>query len=254
MSQHQQTVQQQFDPQAQAYLTSKVHAEGPDLALARDRVAQVLAPDAQALDIGCGAGHLSFTLAPLVARMVAYDPSASMLDTVSRHAAERGLPQIETRQGLAEKLPFPDASFQLVATRYSAHHWMQLESALCEMRRVLQPGGWLLLIDVEGHATPLVDTHLQAMELLRDRSHVRNHSAQAWSQMLADHGFTLLEHQHWPLRLEFTSWVERMRTSALRIEMLRALQTECPQEVRDALSIEADGSFKLRTGLFWAQG
>jgi len=254
MSQHQQTVQQQFDPQAQAYLTSQVHAAGPDLALAYQRVAQALPADAQALDIGCGAGHLSFTLAPLLGRMVAFDPSASMLDTVARHAAEHGLPQIETCQGLAEQLPFPNASFQLVATRYSAHHWLQLETALKEMRRVLQPGGWLLLIDVEGHANALVDTHLQTLELLRDRSHVRNHSAQAWTRLLADSGFTLHEHQHWPLHLEFTSWVARMRTSALRIEMLRAVQNECPQEVRDALSISPDGSFNLRTGLFWAQG
>lgn len=252
MAKHQQAVQDQFDPQAQAYLTSQVHRAGPDLTLAKTLVSQQLPTSAAALDIGCGAGHLSFALAPLVARMVALDPSPSMLSTVAATATQGQLTQIETCQGSAESLPFADASFQLVATRYSAHHWTQLEVALREMRRVLAPGGRLLIIDVEGHENPLVDIHLQTMELLRDRSHVRNRSASEWERLLLSHGFTLQQHQSWPIYLEFASWVQRMRTSALRIKMLRTLQTESPQEVCEALSMQADGSFNLQTGLFWA--
>jgi len=254
MAKHQQAIQEQFDPQAQAYLSSQVHRAGPDLALAKTLVSQELPATTAALDVGCGAGHLSFALAPLMTRMVALDPSPAMLSTVANTATQNQLTQIETCQGSAESLPFADASFQLVATRYSAHHWTQLEVALREIRRVLAPGGWLLVIDVEGHENPLVDTHMQAMELLRDRSHVRNRSASEWQHLLQSNGFKLQQHQYWPIYLEFTSWVQRMRTSALRIEMLRALQTESPQEVRDALSIKADGSFNLQTGLFWARG
>src|ERR1700722_10130513 len=143
MRTHTQAVQDQFDPRAQAYLTSPVHAAGPDLAAARKRVARELAPIAQVLDVGTGAGHLSFALAPLVARVVALDPAPGMLATVQQAALTRGLPQIETCEGSADALPFSDASFDLVGTRYSAHHWYDVPRALAEMRRVLKPQGFM---------------------------------------------------------------------------------------------------------------
>ena len=256
MSSHQQTVQDQFDPRAQAYLTSAVHAQGPDLKQAQALVgewAKARAGKTRALDVGTGGGHLSFALAPLLDRIVALDPSPQMLATVAKAAAERGLHQIAFQEGSAEALPFPDASFDLVVTRYSAHHWLELDRAMAEIRRVLAPGGALLVIDTEGDPSVLVDTHLQAIELLRDRSHVRNRSAAEWRALLGAAGFTVLSHQAWPLRLEFTSWIERMRTPADRAAIIRSLQQDAPQEVKDALAFEADGSFSIRTGLFWAR-
>jgi ubiquinone/menaquinone biosynthesis C-methylase UbiE len=254
MTSHDQHVLQQFDPRASAYLTSAVHAAGPDLEHARRLVAGALpAASAVALDAGCGAGHLGFALAPLVARLVAADPAPSMLATVQAAALERGFPHIETCQAAAESLPFAAASFCRVARRYSAHHWRDVPAALGELRRVVKPGGWLLMIDLLGGATPLVDTHLQAMELLRDPSHVRDYTVEEWRRMIAAAGFDLLETQSWPVQLEFRSWVERMRTPAEPSAAIRRLQQGAPQEVRSALALEEDGSFTPRVGLFWAR-
>ncbi len=239
--------------QAQAYLDSPVHAQGPDLVKAKALVARSMAAGGQALDVGCGAGHLSFALAPHVARIVALDPSGPMLDTVRQAAAAKGFHHIETAQSTAENLPFPDASFDLVCSRYSAHHWTQLAPALHEMRRVLKPGGHLLMIDVQGEEDALVDSHLQAIELLRDRSHVRNRSAPEWRALLADAGFADVDHDSWPVHIDFPSWVARMRTPATRVAMIREVQTEAPKEVQDALAMEPDGSFTFTTGLFWAR-
>ena len=129
---HNAVVTGQFGPQASAYLTSANHAQGADLeqlaAIARAH------PNAQVLDLGCGAGHVSFFTAPHVARVVAYDLSADMLGVVSTEAAKRGMTNIDTQLGAAESLPFPDASFDLVFSRYSAHHWADVGAALREMR------------------------------------------------------------------------------------------------------------------------
>ena len=251
MRTHEQTVQQQFDPRAEAYLNSAVHSAGPDLEHAKARVQRTLARAHRALDIGCGPGHLAFALAPYVGSMTALDPSASMLATVSSGAAQRGLRQIEVRQGSAESLPFPDGLFPLVCTRYSAHHWTRLEAAIREMRRVLAPGGHALIIDALGAEDALTDTYLQSMELLRDVSHARDRSRSQWRSLLHSAGLEELEYREWPTRLEFSSWVARMQTPADRVAAIRALQEAAPREVREALAIEPDGSFILRTGLFW---
>lgn len=251
MRTHEQTVQSQFDPQAQAYLTSAVHSAGPDLERAKLLVSSAIPAAAQALDIGCGAGHLSFALAPHVARMVAFDPSPGMLAAVSKAAAAKGLPAIETRQGNAESLPFDDCSFQLVCTRYSAHHWTRLPEAVREMTRVLAPGGYALVIDTLGREDPLVDTFMQSIELLRDASHVRNRSSTEWRSLLRSAELLELDYDEWATPLEFASWVQRMRTPADRAAVIRSLQEGAPREVREALAIEQDGSFTIRTGLFW---
>ncbi len=263
MRSHDQKVHDQFDSQAQAYLQSGVHARGPDLSHAESLLRQALSgggkalPVLGALDVGCGAGHLSFALASTLgrgaARVVALDPSAAMLATVTQAAAMRGLSRIETCQAGAESLPFDDSSFGWAVTRYSAHHWRHLEAGLREMSRVLVPGGRLLVIDVLGDEDPLVDTHLQTLELLRDPSHVRNRSGSQWQDLLAQAGFRDVEAFQWPLRLEFSSWVERMRTPQARVAVIRELQCSAARDVQEALALEADGSFTVRTGSFWAR-
>ncbi|WP_442593019.1 class I SAM-dependent methyltransferase [Parapusillimonas sp. JC17] len=251
---HSETVQSQFDPQAQAYLQSAVHAAGPDLLCAVDLISRSLPHAAGGLvDVGCGAGHLSFAVAPKLASVVAVDPSPNMLATVDRAAAEKGLANIQTIQASAESMPFDDGRFCVVASRYSAHHWLDLPAALKEMRRIVKPGGHLLMIDVEGDENPLVDTHLQTIEILRDRSHIRDRSPSEWARLITDAGFSEIHHQNWVTRLEFEPWVTRMRTSPERIAMIRTVQREAPSELRQALAIEDDGSFSMRTGLWWAK-
>lgn len=255
MNPHQQSVHDQFDPQARAYLHSAVHAQGPDLEQARNVLRERLPPNAGAhlLDLGCGAGHLTFALAPFVERAVALDPSAGMLATVAAEAASRGLAHVCTTVGQAEAIPFEAQSFDVVATRYSAHHWHCLRPPMREIHRVLKPGGWLIVIDVVGPSDALADTHLQAMELLRDRSHVRNRSEAQWRGVLSQAGFVLEGSWQWPLRIEFGAWIERMRTPPAKAAMIRQMQQEAPDEVKKALCLEPDGSFTAQTGMFLAR-
>ena len=253
MRTHSQTVHDQFDAQAQAYLTSAVHAAGPDLRAAYDEAQRHLKPNASILDVGTGAGHLSFALAPLAARVVALDPSPGMLATVRDAALARGLGQIETCAGSADALPFADASFDLVCSRYSAHHWLHVPQALAQLRRVVRPDGFVLIIDLLGDDAPLVDTYLQSIELLRDTSHVRDRSRSEWQALLRTAGFDRLEYRVWNTRLEFGPWVRRMRTPEGLVAAIRTLQACAPAEVQRSLNIEADGSFTARTGLFWGR-
>jgi ubiquinone/menaquinone biosynthesis C-methylase UbiE len=247
---HADAVRRQFGAQARAYLSSAVHAQGPEFAELRDAVAAC--PGARVLDLGCGAGHVSYQVAPLAGAVVAYDLAPEMLALVATIARERGLDNITTTQGAAEQLPFPDRHFDLVFSRYSAHHWSDLGGALREVCRVLKPGGLAVFVDLAGPPRPLLDTHLQAVEVLRDPSHVRDYTPAEWLQLVAQAGLKPRHHTLSRLRLEFASWVARMQTPELLRVAIRALQDGASREVRDYFAIEADGSFSADVLVLWA--
>ncbi|MDF0606304.1 methyltransferase domain-containing protein [Neisseriaceae bacterium TC5R-5] len=248
---HSDHVQQQFGEQANAYLSSAVHAEGAEFAQLRAAVAAH--GSARVLDLGCGAGHISFQIAVEASQVVAYDLSSSMLEVVAAEARRRQLSNLITCQGPAESLPFGEAEFDFVFSRYSAHHWSDIGLALREVRRVLKPGGQAAFIDVLSPGQPLLDTHLQAIELLRDTSHVRDYSAAEWLAFLAEAGLFVQHSQQQQLRLEFASWLARMRTPAVLAAAIGELQAKAAQEVRDYFAIESDGSFSTEVLVVWAR-
>jgi SAM-dependent methyltransferase len=247
---HEALVGQQFGTQAVAYLSSAVHAQGADLqavvALVEDK------RQAHVLDLGCGAGHVSFNVAPRAKEVVAYDLSSDMLAVVARAAAERGLTNIATRQGVAEQLPFEDASFDYVLSRYSTHHWRDFEAGLREVTRVLRPGGIAGFVDAVSPGLPLLDTYLQAVELLRDPSHVRDYSRAEWDGAMVRAGLRPRAVGTYHVRLDFATWVERMRTPKLQVDAIHALQAAMSESVARYFEIGADGSFTLDVALFQA--
>ncbi|OIO01210.1 MAG: SAM-dependent methyltransferase [Desulfovibrionaceae bacterium CG1_02_65_16] len=232
-----------FGAVAQEYLTSSCHARGVDLARLADLARELGRP--MALDLGCGAGHAAYALAEGGAEVMAYDLSAEMLTVVEEEAARRGLTSLHVRQGAAERLPFDDGSFDLVVTRYSAHHWAYVPAALREARRVLKPGGSLVVIDVIAPEAPVADTLLQTVELLRDPSHVRDYRVSEWAVMLQAAGFSAPETDMWPLPMDFAAWLARMETSELRAKAVRDVLAKAAEEARRHFHVEADGSFSL---------
>jgi SAM-dependent methyltransferase len=226
------------------YLTSAVHATGADL----ERLTAVAGKQqpARVLDLGCGAGHASFALARGGARRItAYDPSSDMLAVVAQEAKMRGHAGIETCVGVAEMLPFEGNTFDLVVTRYSAHHWASVTRALAECARVTMPGGRLVVIDVIAPETPLFDTSLQVIEFLRDASHVRDYRVSEWGAMQRAAGFAESTLGSWKLPIEFKSWIARIGTPPARVAALQAVFAELPREVLEYFQIGPELSFVM---------
>lgn len=248
---HEVLVGGQFGAQAAAYLTSAVHAQGEDLTALVSLVDG--RKDARVLDLGCGGGHVTFNVAPQVREIVAYDLSPEMLAVVARAAKERGLANVTTQQGVVERLPFTEKSFDAVLSRYSAHHWRDVDQALREAARVLKPGGIVAVVDSVAPGLPLLDTYYQAIELLRDCSHVRSYSRSEWEAALARAGLVAVETRQYRVRLDFKSWVERMRTPAVQVEAIRALQKSVSDAITRYFATEADGSFAINVALIEAR-
>jgi ubiquinone/menaquinone biosynthesis C-methylase UbiE len=91
------------------------------------------------LELGAGTGKLTRTLVELGHDVHATDPDEAMLEVLRRH-----LPDVRTSVGGAEAIPAPDLSYDVVVAG-QAFHWFDLDTALAEISRVLNPGGTLAL-------------------------------------------------------------------------------------------------------------
>lgn len=247
---HEALVESQFGPKAAAYVRSAVHASGEDLDVLEEIVRQ--SAPARALDLGAGGGHVTYRLARHATKVTASDLSADMLAAVEATARDKGLTNVETRAASAEALPFEAGAFDFLACRFSAHHWRGFEAGLREARRVLADGAPAIFIDAVATGSAAMDTHLQAVELLRDTSHVRDYRASEWLEALNRSGFSVRATKAWRLRMDFPTWIARMQTPAVNEQAIRALQRTASAEVIDHFAVEADGSFLLDTLLIEA--
>jgi ubiquinone/menaquinone biosynthesis C-methylase UbiE len=242
------SVQRQFGDVAASYSTSAVHVSGPELLALLD--AHPFSPTDRVMDAGTGTGHTALAVAPLVAEVVAVDLTPSMLEQGRTLAAERGITNVQFATGDIEHLEFADGSFDVVVSRYSAHHYPHPARAVAEIARVLKPGGVFLLADVISPDNPTADTYMNAIEVMRDPSHVRDHRVDQWQEMFERAGFVeFAELGRWPLRMLLETWTTRMNTPAATAAEIRRLLDIAPHEVREALHVEPDYHFSIPVAL-----
>ncbi|GIH06449.1 hypothetical protein Rhe02_45160 [Rhizocola hellebori] len=115
--------------------------------LAQD-VANLAPEKASILDVGTGPGVLLMELAQRRAdlRLTGVDLSADMVAVAAKNLAPQG-ERATVRVGDVTGLPFPDASFDLIVSSLSLHHWDDPEAAAPELARVLRPGGRVVIYD-----------------------------------------------------------------------------------------------------------
>jgi SAM-dependent methyltransferase len=239
-----QAIQDRFGAAAARYAVSAVHRGGPDLdamlaagvATGRERV----------LDVGCGPGATALAFAERMASVVALDLTPAMLAQAQELAAERGLANVRFEQGNAARLPFPDASFDVVTSRLAAHHVADPQAMVREAARVLAPGGTFLLSDAIAPEDPARDTFLNAFEVLRDPSHVRDHRISEWQAMFRAAGLAPSCLGRFDIHQEFEPWVARIGTAPDAVIGLRALCDAVPDEVRGHFAIRAFGDYAFR--------
>ena len=232
-----QRVQSQFGHVAANYHTSAVHAAGDDL---KRMVKQSpVTPAALVLDAGCGAGHTAMAFAPKVKQVIACDFTRSMLAQVKTLADERGINNVTAQHGDVENLPFADKSFDIIASRYSAHHWPHPEQALSEFQRVLKAGGAFIISDIMAAEDYAQDTFLQTIERLRDASHVRDYRISEWRSMLNAAGFMPELVHTFDLTLHFDTWTRRMMTPAQNAQMIMTLFNSASDDVKRGFDLPA---------------
>jgi ubiquinone/menaquinone biosynthesis C-methylase UbiE len=231
-------VKEKFGAAAQSYAVSKVHAQGASLG----RLLELVQPQAnwQVLDVATGAGHTALTFAPHVAQVIASDITPEMLATTARLAENKGVSSLTVQEADAEHLPFDDAKFDLVTCRIAPHHFEDIPAFLRETARVLKPNGLLALVDNTVPAGPAGE-YINAIEKLRDPSHVCCLSLEEWQTAISEAGFTLLVAESAPKGIEFVEWATRMTDDETILATLRQRLLNAPPAVHDFLQPQPFG-------------
>ena len=115
-----------------------------DLALSRSPAPSSI------LDVGCGTGYLLRQLAvrvPAAAELAGIDAAPAMIETAREMAPAARGGRLRFTEGVAEQLPYPGETFDLVVSTTSFDHWADQQAGLTECARVLAPAGHLVLVD-----------------------------------------------------------------------------------------------------------
>jgi SAM-dependent methyltransferase len=178
-----------WSDRADAYRTSAIHSQGPDLDLTVEWCEP--GPGVTVLDVATGGGHVARRLRELGATVVTVDPAPGM-------KADTTAP--------AEDLPFADGSFDAVACRVAAHHFADVLQAVKEMARVAKHR--VVICD-----NTFVSESSEQADKLRDPSHVRNYGVAEWHSFFVLAGLEVAAEEFMQRPLEIQPWLDRTDTS-----------------------------------------
>lgn len=176
-----------FGERAAMYTTSDTHTDAAVLA----RVVALADPDpaCKVLDIATGSGHTAFAVSKRAGFVIGTDLTREMIDEAIKLREAQGIRNVEFCLANAHDLPFEDGSFDVVTCRRAAHHFSRIEAALQEMRRLLKPGGRLVIDDRSVPEDDFIDECMNRLDWYHDNSHIREYRPSEWKRMLGAAGF-----------------------------------------------------------------
>jgi ubiquinone/menaquinone biosynthesis C-methylase UbiE len=126
----------------------------------------------QVLDVACGPGLVACEIAKVARHVTGIDLTPTMIEQAQARQRSLKLANLTWVVGDACPLPFPDAAFSRVITRYSFHHFSDPAAVFAEMVRVCRPGGRITVADVFTTSAEQAADY-DRLEQLRDPSHTR---------------------------------------------------------------------------------
>jgi ubiquinone/menaquinone biosynthesis C-methylase UbiE len=174
------------------------------------------------LDVAAGTGHAARQLAASARAVIALDATEAMLARGQAQAAAEGRENLVFMRGDATALPFLNGSFDVVVSRFAAHHFEQPERVVAEMVRCTRPGGIVALVDLVADDDPNVAVEQNRLERLRDPSHTRMLAAIEIQALLTEAGLESIDVATRPLERPLTPWLDQAETGDGAREEIRA--------------------------------
>jgi ubiquinone/menaquinone biosynthesis C-methylase UbiE len=149
-------------------------------------------PGERVVDLGAGMGAATFVAADMGAEVMAVDPTPFMRAMLQLRRRMHPRSRVSVLDGAAEALPFDPQSIDALWTVNTVHHWTDVPGAIRELRRVLRPGGRLVLVD-EDMEDPAHPFHERMKKRESHRHHFAEVDPQAVGALLKQEGFLEVE-------------------------------------------------------------
>ncbi|MGE0679630.1 MAG: class I SAM-dependent methyltransferase [Candidatus Binatia bacterium] len=188
MSTHQDLILDQFTKQAVPFATAPGIQDEEALKLIVEFTAA--GPNDTVLDVACGPGLVVCAFSQVVKHATGVDLTPAMITHAQSVQQAKGLTNVTWRVGDVLPLPYADAAFSIVTSRYAFHHFLDPQAVLAEMKRVCTPEGKVAVIDVVASPDPEKAAAYNHMEKLRDPSHVRGLSLAELEELFMLSGFS----------------------------------------------------------------
>ncbi len=157
------------------------------------------------LDLGCGPGILTSCIAPFSKMVIGFDitPEMTIKAKVRCSTSKNAVFLI----GDAECLPFNDNSLDRIVTRLTFHHFINVEKVLSEMHRILKVGGKAIIVDIISSEKKSEAEIHNALEKIRDPSHVKMLPKSELLSLTKNSGFTIISQDAWVKQRYFDEWI-----------------------------------------------
>ena len=164
------------------------------------------------LEVAAGTCACGRAMAPYAASVTCLDVTPAMLESGKMEADKKQLYNMVFVKGEAGSLPFLDGSFDIVISRLAFHHFTDVQKPFSEMKRVLRPGGKLILIDMEAAQEELRGRE-DEIETWRDPSHVRNLSREEIKGLFLENALDVVKFESTKIPVNLQAWMNLTKTA-----------------------------------------
>ena len=242
---------EQFNNQAKFYSSSKTFSAGESLDILSNLFNKKKFESG--LDIGTGAGFAAFELSKSCEKVEATDISEGMINEAKKIMKERKINNLNFNICSAEELKYSDKEFDIVTCRTAAHHFLDVEKFCSEVHRVLRDEGEFIIVDTITSDQIKLNNWHQEVELIRDKSHIKNLSLIEWKNILKISKFSFLDIIQSRVTMNLNDWMERSGTSDKDKKILKDKFQNSDEKIKNFFGIKIlnnDISFYWPVGIF----
>ncbi|HVT00226.1 MAG TPA: class I SAM-dependent methyltransferase [Solirubrobacterales bacterium] len=239
---HSGAIRDEFAYQAESFARSAAMSLAETLDAVVDLVP--VDPEARWAEIACGPGLIARAMAPRVGSVVGFDLTPTMIEKARADAAAAGVENVSFELGDATALDLPDDSFDGAVTRFSLHHIPAPVRVLEEMRRVVRPGGTVVVADHVTDDDGEAAAWHEEIERLRDPSHWACLTPARVAALGERAGLEPDIDRVLPFAIDFREWLSRGSGGPANAELIERLLGEAPASV-ESFVVTGEGDERL---------
>ena len=146
---------------------------------------------------------------------------------------------------MAESLPFSDSSIDLITCRVAPHHFLDVPLWLSEVHRVLKPRGIFVLADTSAPENQEIAAWMNALELKRDPSHIRNWTPSEWEEGINSTGLQVTDNALAKVNHECNDWTKRSHSTDQVAAEIQETIRNASESIKSAFGIEESSNGTL---------